>query len=770
MSAHLAITALLATLVTTSPPAMGQIDATKSAAIDVKTSANEGLSFSGRVLERGTKRPLSGINVFVLPAKVKATTDDNGRFQFVGLSSGPIEIVVNAADYKRLNASENLATSLEKNLYLEKNTYQGLEATVVGQVRKRDDRAQTLRSEEFLTLPGANGDPVKAVQNLPGVARANGISSQVIIQGSSPRDTVYLLDEHVVPLAFHFGGLTSTVTPEAIEAVDYLSAGYGPEFGRAIGGIVGLRLKAPASDRRKGFVFMDTVKSGAMIETPLDEKSSLLVAGRYSYIGYVLSPILKNNASFDLTVVPSFGDLNFSYLRKSSPRDEWRMTGVISHDELSFLFREPVREAPSVRGSFSNVTNFYRFIPQWIHRFEDDSLLRFSLGAGQNTVHFDIGNEFFDVDERLVSQRAEYETQVSAEWKTFVGVDNIYSKQDVSLRLPVNISKGGVSNPSAPSTAVDTRVLRDDLVLAVYSRNIWKRSDSRWTWMPNLRVDYFNITNELRPQPRLAARYQYDESLKLTAATGVYYQRPNPEETSQDYGNPDVKSPFALHYTIGAEKDFRPPGEARGWTANSNFFYRSFQNQVITSSTLIERNGVLQVERYNNDGRGRAYGLEWLIKYDATPWQSWLSYTLSRSLRNNPGESERSSQYDQTHNINLVGSYDFANNWKLSGRLRYVTGNPNTPITGGVFDSDNDVYVPVRGAFFSERNADFFQMDVRVDKKWIKDEWILSAYLDIVNLTNQKNSEGVRYSYDYSQKQNIMGLPILPTLGVKGEF
>jgi len=110
------------------------------------------------------------------------------------------------------------------------------------------------------------------------------------------------------------------------------------------------------------------------------------------------------------------------------------------------------------------------------------------------------------------------------------------------------------------------------------------------------------------------------------------------------------------------------------------------------------------------------------------------------------------------------------NEWKMSGRFRYVTGNPYTPIIGASYDADNEVYFPQRGAIYSERMRDFYQLDLRVDKKLIKDESVWTFYLDIQNILNTKNPESLQYSYDYSQKKQISGLPILPALGVKGEF
>jgi hypothetical protein len=139
-------------------------------------------------------------------------------------------------------------------------------------------------------------------------------------------------------------------------------------------------------------------------------------------------------------------------------------------------------------------------------------------------------------------------------------------------------------------------------------------------------------------------------------------------------------------------------------------------------------------------------------------------------VRWDPKNSEYPFEFDQTHNLNLVAAKELENKWKLSGRFRYVTGNPNTPIVGSSLDADNDVYIPERGALYSERLSDFIQLDLRADRKWILDDSIISFYIDIQNVLNSKNAEGIQYSYDYSSRQKVMGLPILPSVGIKGEF
>jgi hypothetical protein len=266
--------------------------------------------------------------------------------------------------------------------------------------------------------------------------------------------------------------------------------------------------------------------------------------------------------------------------------------------------------------------------------------------------------------------------------------------------------------------------------------------------------------------PRLAGRYELEPSLALRAAGGIYYQPPTEGESDPTFGNPDLSSPRAWHLAAGAEKDFRG-GSSRGFILSGGGFFRYFDRLVVPSTALDSQGSP---ENYDNSGKGRAFGGEMLLRLEAAPWNGWISYTISQSTRWNPSTGMYAFEYDQTHLVTGVASVELGNNWRFSGRVRYVTGNPATPVTGSIFDSDNDVYIPVRGPLNSVRLEPFFQADVRFDKRWIYDKWILSLYLDIQNVTNRKNSEAMQYSYDYRSSQVVSGLPFLPTFGLRGDF
>lgn len=731
------------------------------------------ISLTGVVREKGTRTPMRGVNVFVLPAKLKATTDDEGRFTVEGFEGGEFQWVINQSGYLKLERDDSQDADAEdvpeRVLLLEKAHYDVYETTVYGKEEKRDARTRSLTPQEFLKAPGSYGDPIKAVQNLPGVARPQGFSSQVIIEGSAPQDTKYMIDGHEVPIIFHFGGLTSVMFPEAIAQVDYLAAGYGPEYGRALGGIVGVRTKSGARDRFHALGFVDLFQAGALVQGPVGG-GSYLVGARQSYIGHVLKAFARNNSRFNLSVAPSYLDAIAIYATKLTEATELKIVALTSSDKLEFILDQPVGRTSSGRGTFINETSFYRLIPQLTHRFSDSFLARFSLGVGRDRIRLEVYDDFFRLSNWALTFRGEAETKLAPWAKGFFGLDNRYNWAEVGYRVPNSFSSGGPGGTSSSTSAsIQSQVTPAIHEIGVYARTILHDDDSPWTFSPGVRVDYFNTTKEVLPAARVSAQYRWDDSLTLRGALGRYYQGPQGQQIDEKIGNPDLKAPRAWHFTVGAEKDFRG-GDAEGFTASSDIFYRIFQDLVVSSRSLVNRGAGLVPERYNNSQSGTAFGLSSYVKYARKPVVAWIAYTLQRSRRDDPIHGEHRFRYDQTHILNVMGAISFGRNWSLGARLRYITGNGYTPLMNGVFDSDNDFFRPTEGVYLSERFPAFVSVDARLDKKWVFDSWVLSAYLDVQNLTNQKNVDTLRYSYDYQKQEPVSFLPILPSLGVKGEF
>jgi hypothetical protein len=730
-------------------------------------------TLKGLVLERGKKIPQASVTVYVMPDRLQATTNAKGEYKVEGITTVNSTVVINSQGFIKTERNITFEDSdqINLNLYLEReqfnNTY---ELIVMDANLKRDQSRKALSRQEIFAMPGANGDPVKAVQNFPGINRTQGFSSQIVIQGSAPKDTAYDFEGHEIPLVFHFGGLNSVVMPEAVDQVEYFSAGYQADRSRALGGIISLRTRNPEVKERpsKWMFYLDNLSAGALYESQIDEKSSYLISGRYSYVGFFLKKALKDNEALNLTVAPEFMDLTSIYHRQISDSEEFKLSFLGSRDRLAFVFSEPVKQDPSLRGSFSNEVKFFRLVPSWKKTLDINNKLAASLAVGVDQIDVDIGSRFFNLRSDVLSTRAEWDHRLNDNWSVQTGLDSQFSVAKVKLKLPLQRNSGGVSNPISSGQTVDADVKSELINLGLYLRNEIQMSP-KLKLVPGFRLDRFSQTKELFLLPRIAWNYSLSDYDLLKFGYGIYTQNPEPQESSDEVGNPEIKSPEATHVALTYEKDFRE-GNINGWTTSVGGFFRDFNKLIIQSSDQVVRNGQTVFEIYNNKGKGKAYGIESSLKYKKDQLSAQLSYTLSRSRRSDAVNGEYNFEYDQTHNLNLIGAYEFGGYWKVSSRYRYVTGNPETPIIGSVFDADNETYFPVRGPIYSTRSSPFSQLDLRIDKKLISDQEIWTFYLDIQNVLNTKNSEGVQYSYDYSSKQDVQGLPIIPAIGVRGEF
>ena len=57
-----------------------------------------------------------------------------------------------------------------------------------------------------------------------------------------------------------------------------------------------------------------------------------------------------------------------------------------------------------------------------------------------------------------------------------------------------------------------------------------------------------------------------------------------------------------------------------------------------------------------------------------------------------------------------------------------------------------------------------------MDKTWTFPAWKLTAYLDVQNVYSHQSSDSLSYNYNFTQSTYARGLPILPSIGLRGEF
>ena len=125
------------------------------------------------------------------------------------------------------------------------------------------------------------------------------------------------------------------------------------------------------------------------------------------------------------------------------------------------------------------------------------------------------------------------------------------------------------------------------------------------------------------------------------------------------------------------------------------------------------------------------------------------------------------SDEDEPAVLTLAGN-QMLGRFTIGVRFRYASGLPRTPVKGALYDEKDDTFQPIFGAQNSIRLPAFWQLDLRVDRRFSLGEHAeLALYLEALNVTNHSNAEEFSYDTRYAQRGVITGLPALGLLGAR---
>ena len=621
-----------------------------------------------------------------------------------------------------------------------------------------------LTADEIRSIPGAFNDVLRAAQVLPGVARIPYAFGGLVLRGTSPRDTEVYLDGIEVPIAFHFGGITSFYPSNMLADLQLTAGGFDASYGRAQGGLVALTTREPRTDRWRLGGEVGLLDSGAFAEGPL-WGGGIAIGVRRSYFDTVASPFVSSD-----TPLPSYWDFQ---LRMSfgDPRVDGRITPMIfgSIDRVA-------SNSLSVTSAFVRVAAPY--LRQW-----GPLTLRIVPWLGVNQLTFEEASDGSTTDQY---SRPTFPGGLRADltrdyaWGHLRG--GIEASGGYLARTEVNVTDpNGHMTMNGDSTIswVDT---------AAWTEARFKIDGDRLALKPGLRIERYGLTNELTIDPRLNIHEKLDDTVTLRQAVGRYHQPPTPADVDKKDGNPDLQSSYTDQASIGIDKDF---GNHTSASFTGFFDYgQSIGVRVTppaqggqspepnegglgpTFELLLEKQLGFPIFR-GNVGRARSYGLEVLLKRNVGKLFMMLSYTLSKSERTDdphgtkakitqetvPSVGWRPFELDQTHNLNLAIAYQLTN-WRLGARLQVVSGNPYSPMS---FDAvtGKQTTVPWGGNL-----PTFFSLDLRADRRWHRCWGDIDLFIDIQNATNNANVEGRNFSSNTLKEADIPGLPIIPFIGV----
>jgi TonB family protein len=737
-------------------------------------------SLTGTVRRKGDRIPIAGVAVSAGGA-ARAITGEDGRFAFEALPPGAVALQLRSATTQPADTMVTLTAGrrLEVTIYVDQ--IERYASVVRGRRALVETVEQTLQAEEIKKIPGTQGDTLKAVQNLPGVARAPYGIGLLPVWGSSPADTRVFVDGVNVPTLYHFGGLRSTVNSEMIDALTFVPGGYQVDRGLGLGGVIDVQTRTPRSDGIHGYAQIDLLDGSAMLEGPLTPKLACAAAVRRSWIDATL-PYFTSST---LQLSPVYWDYQARLTYRPNTANALSAFVLGSDDRLNVLASSKSMSATQA----ASHTYFHRGIVGWTRRLARGGTFGLTSSIGYD-VPLQLGIEYGGVPTSLdahslgYSVRAVFDVPIRKWLRLDAGIDyegSRYAQSRAGVARPpiggaTGASVGGFGEQTGSFSGSQSGYASEAMTIypnhvAPFVAGEISSSGRRLTVTPQLRLQVMTFAGYpgapesfthvyVTADPRLSLRARVTDRVALKGAVGLYTQPPAPETLSRVFGNPDLRPQRATHYVLGGDVDL---------TATLRVEVAAFWKEM--RDLIVPASGS-EGPPLSNDGRGRAYGGELLVRQQL--WRNlfgWVAYTLSRSERqDHRGEDWHRYLYDQTHILTLLASYRLPRGFQVGARFRYVTGNPFTPVVGAYYDSNADLYTPIFGAPFSERLPAFTQLDLRADKLWTFDRWRFSVYLDVQNVTRATNTEALRFSFDYRVSRPLAGLPLLPIGGVRGDF
>ena len=765
---------------------------------------------SGRVRQLGTKAPLvdaevaiwAARRVEVQPAPEDAGVDEiapepvesldgieladaphvvvfsepDGRFDLGELPPGLWVVTCAHPGSQLARFVEELAEGAKREVLYRLLPVAANETVITARV-PNDAPERVLTREEMTVLPGASRDPMAALKSLPGVSQANravrqfGTSEQShtpVLRGSAPEDSITMLDGLPAPFAYHMIDRFSVVGDDLIGAALLAPAAPSARYGDLTGGVVGLTLRSPRSDRIGGFFDPGIGRASFAVEGPITAKTRFYVAIRRTYFELFLRGFMPKDTGIDFATVPYFQDQQLlletdlakwltvtvgylgsldgmEMLRSNAPRDAAPLFDM-DMDMHRIFVRADFETASGFRNRLHPAVTFW----SWRYQVGDDH-------------HYEDRHTTLHVGDDLHLPLLPW---LSLEAGALLEVDWLIQRRDTATLTREDTgpiaSYGGGANLTGEQRATRTW-LGGWLGLPI-------QPIEQLTLVPEVRVDWFAAIGEVKVQPRARIGIQPIPRLRISLAGGRYAQSPSYDELNETTGNPELAAEGAWHANVGLL-----------WTPidvlsiDLQGYYKALDHQAVSSWELLDfdeyaeavQAGTVDDEDpthgLSNDGVGRIYGGELFARFDVgrtVRVAGWLGYGLSWAQRRDfPDEEWRWFSMDRRHQLTAVVNVTLPDDWTIGARFILQSGNPDTAVEGSVFFANSHTWVPRYGPLYGERNEPYHQLDLRFGHRiWNKRE-LIDIYLEVLNVYASRSGGWRFYSFDWLESETLYATP-----------
>lgn len=703
--------------------------------------AQQKFTVSGTIKSKKTGESIIGASVKILGKDGGIISNEYG-FYSITLSEGNYDLEISAVS----KATDTLHIELNKDLKL--NITLADESKNLGEVivtaRARGGRTisgtqtgmEKLSTKEIKNIPVLFGekDVLKTIQLLPGIKSAGEGNSGFFVRGGSADQNQILLDEANVYNASHLLGFFSTFNSDAIKDVTVYKGGMPAQYGGRLSSVLDIKMNDGNNQDYSVSGGVGLISTKLNVEGPIQKnKSSFLVTGRRTYADLFLK------ASPDTTLSNSklyFYDLNAKMNYEISDKDKVYVSGYFGKDKLGFGDQFGI--------NWGNSTATVR----WNHIFNKKLFSNTSFIYSNYNYELAIktGSNDFTIFSQIRDWNLKQDYQLNAGSKNNIrfGWSSTYH----------TVRPGEITASQTSSINSKEQQKRYSLENGIFATNTWKATD-KLNITYGLRMTAFSVLGEgdfyhlndkgeitdttsytkgevvktyWNPEPRLAMGYQFNNSTSVKASYGRNVQNMHLISNSTSSTPTDkwisstniIKPEISDEVSIGYYKNLAN----NRYELTAEAYYKNMQNQIdYRDGADIFTNDAIETQLLY--GKGRAYGIEWMMRKKSGRLTGWLSYTLSKTERKIDGINNNqwyNARQDRTHDIAVVGIYQLNKTWTLSANWIYYTGNAITYPNGKYTVSGQTVY------YYTNRNGyrmpAYHRLDfgatkqLKVHKKW----------------------------------------------------
>ena len=772
----------------------------------------------GRVLKKSNYEPLPFVNIQVVGTKLGTASDMEGNFLITGLEPGIYTLQASFIGYETTYSDEievNPAkspyieiTMRQKSLKMEEIT---VSPTKFERLEESPVSVQQIQVSDIEKMPGANRDISKVIESYPGVGNSVSFRNDIIVRGGGPSESVFYLEGIELPYLNHFatqgssGGAVGIINADLIQSVNYFSGAFPASRGGALSGVFEFELKDGSKSQTNRRFTVGASEISYSMNGAIGDNVNYIVSLRRSYLQFLFNYI-------GLPFLPTFNDGLFKTEFDLNNNNKITLLGLGAYDKsrLNTGIGDPDEEQKYILNYLPEQDQQSYVLGMSYRHLSEKGFQKLTISRNM------LNNESYKYQNNIDEPKNKLQDYQSQEIENNIKYNNTLRINEYKINFGSSIGQNKYNNETFQKRylAKKADTIRYNTEFTFYdwatfgqiSKSFFK---NQLDLSLGVRFDANNYSDDMdnllsQFSPRFSASYSLNEKMDLNFNTGKYYQLP--PYTSLGFRNDkgilvnkqnNLKYITNNHFIIGTS--YYPNLNSK---LSIETFYKNYQDYPVsaTDSISLANRGadfnVIGDEELLPIGKGRAYGLELSSRYTFFKnLESIFSYTLVKSEFTDATGDYIPSSWDIRHTLNLTMTKSFQSDWQAGFKLRYASGPPYTP-----YDLEKSALKKAWNArkqpyldyskYNTKRLNDFYQLDIRIDKRFYFSNWALTTYLDIQNLLNyqadqpdiikpkEQRGEYIIQNPEAPQTQQKYGLKriendsgtVLPTIGIILDF